>query len=552
MKAEEIVGDSASPQKRGRANIETMRFLAAVLLLTAPGFGQSLCNYTVTPTVFNIGNQAFMGSISVSPSTGSFCSGWSASVDPGVSWLHVTAGSAGNGAGTVTFTADANIVITDRRATMTVAGTQILVTQSANTCTFSVSPVTASFPVSGGTGSVQVTASCFWQATASDASWIAIPANTSGNTSGPVNYTIRPNACVAGKSGSIIIQTGLANPPRVAIQQDGSAANLSLSDPGATVDAGASNGRFLVNTGTGCGWTAASNVSWLQITAGASGSGNAGVAYHVLPNSLATRTGTIRVAPAGVVGGVFYTVTQPASGPPAPVVTSVANAASYASTAVSPGEIVSIFGSNLGPPTPVLYQLSGGLFPTSIAGTQVLFDGTPAPMIYTSAGQVNVVTPYGLAGKTTTSVQVQYQGATSTAVVVPVQAATPSIFSLDLSSRGPGAILNQDSSVNSGTNPAAKGSVVAIYCTGGGVTNPASTDGSITGLTLPLLTQNVSVTIGGIDAKVQYSGGAPQSIAGLTQINAFVPSGVASGPSVPVVVQVGTAQSQAGVTLAVQ
>ena len=69
---------------------------------------------------------------------------------------------------------------------------------------------------------------------------------------------------------------------------------------------------------------------------------------------------------------------------------------------------------------------------------------------------------------------------------------------------------------------------------------------------LPMLTQNVSVTIGGLPAKVDYSGGAPQSIAGLTQINAEVPSGVASGPSVPVVVQIGTAQSQTGITMAVR
>jgi uncharacterized protein (TIGR03437 family) len=252
------------------------------------------------------------------------------------------------------------------------------------------------------------------------------------------------------------------------------------------------------------------------------------------------------------VGGQLLTVTQPASGPPLPAVTSVANAASYSSTAVSPGEIVTIFGSNLGPASLALYQLNGGAFPVSIAGTQVLFDGTPAAMIYASPGQVSAVAPYGLAGKTTTNVQVQYQGAASSGVAAPVQAATPGIFSLDASGLGPGAILNQDSSLNGGPNPAAKGSVVAIYCTGSGVTNPASTDGAITGTPLPLLTGNVSVTIGGIPANVLYSGGAPQAIAGLTQINVEVPAAVTAGPSVPVVVQVGTAQSQAGVTMAVK
>ena len=528
-----------------------MRFFAAVLLLAAPVFGQSLCNYAVTPPTFTIGNQTFTGSISVTPSSGSFCTGWTASVDPGVSWLHITTGASGNGPGTVNFTADANPAGTDRKGTMTVAGTQVLVTQSANTCIFSVSQTSASFPVNGGSGTVQVTANCSWQATASDGSWIAIPPGTNGNTNGTVNYTVAPNACVAGRSGSIIIQTGLTSPPSLAIKQDGSAANLTLSTSSATVSSGASDGRLLVSTGTGCGWAAASDVSWMQITSGSSGSGNGGVAYHVLANTVATRTGSIKVTPVGVVGGQVFTVTQPASGPPVPVVTSVANAASYSSTAISPGEIVTIFGNNLGPTNLTLYQLSGGAFPASIAGTQVLFDGTPAPMIYTSPGQVSAVAPYGLAGKTTTNVQVQYQGVPSSAVAAPVQAAAPGVFSLDASGLGPGAILNQDLSINSGPNPAARGSVVAIYCTGGGVTNPASTDGSITGTPLPWLTQKVSVTIGGVGANVLYSGGAPQAIAGLTQINVQVPSGVAAGTSVPVVVQVGTWQSQAGVTMAV-
>ena len=530
-----------------------MRFLAAVFVLAAPAFGQSLCSYTVTPTTFNIGNQTATETISVTPSPQTFCTGWSASVDPGVSWLHITAGMSGNGPGMVTFTADANPAGAGRRATMTVAGVQILVTQSANACSYSISQTSVSYLVVGGSGSVQVTANCYWQAGSTDGRWIGIPPNTSSNTNATVNYTIAPNPCVAPRSGALLIQTGLANPPSLAIQQDGSTANLTLSANSATVDPGASDGRLLVNTGDGCPWSADSSVSWMHITAGGSGSGNGGVAYHIDANPSATRTGLVRVFPAGVVGPMLFTVTQPAAGPPAPTVTSVGNAASYSTTAVSPGEIVTIFGSNLGPPKLALYQLtSAGTFPTNIAGTQVLFDGAPAPMIYSLIGQVSAVVPYGLAGKAATNVQVQYQGVASAAVAVPVQAATPGIFSLDASGLGPGAILNQDYSINSGPNPAAKGSVVAIYCTGGGVTNPPSTDGSITGTPLPMLTQTVTVTIGGIAAKVLYSGGAPQALAGLTQINAEVPAAVTSGSSVPVVVQIGTWQSQPGITMAVK
>ncbi len=533
-----------------------MRLLVVALAFAAPVFGQLNCSWAVTPVNFTIGNQAYTGtdSISVTPSGGSFCDTWPTSfVAPGVNWLHITSGSQGFGVGTVSWTADANLVGA-RKGIMSVAGTTITVSQSANPCTFSASPTSANYLVAGGTGALQVTAACSWQAVASDQSWIHIPNGTNGITSGTVNYTIGPNGCVAGRSGQITIQTGLPNSPKLAITQAGSPSNLTLSASSATVDSGASDGRVLVSTGTGCSWTATSDVSWIQITS-STGGGNGGVAYHIAANNLATRTGNIHVVPAGTVGGLLFTVTQPTAGPPAPVVGAVANAASYAASGVSPGEIVTIFGSNIGPASLALYQLTGdGTFPTSIAGTQVLFDGVAVPMIYTSKVQVSAVAPYGLAGKNSTNVQVQYQGLLSAAVAVPVQPATPGIFSQDVSGLGPGAILNQDYSLNQISRPAAIGDVVQIYCTGGGLTNPATVDGSVTAITtpLPMLTQNVSVTIGGLPAKVDYSGGAPQSIAGLTQINAEVPSGVTPGPSVPVVVQIGTAQSQAGITMAVR
>jgi uncharacterized protein (TIGR03437 family) len=134
-----------------------------------------------------------------------------------------------------------------------------------------------------------------------------------------------------------------------------------------------------------------------------------------------------------------------------------------------------------------------------------------------------------------------------------VQSATPAIFSADMTGRGPGAILNTDFKLNKDSNPAAAGSVVMIYATGGGVTSPASTDGSLAPSAEPFarLTLPVSVTIGGVAAQVTYSGGSPGLVSGLTQINAVVPAGV-TGPAVPVLLQIGGFQSQSGLTLAVQ
>ena len=162
--------------------------------------------------------------------------------------------------------------------------------------------------------------------------------------------------------------------------------------------------------------------------------------------------------------------------------------------------------------------------------------------------------PYGVAGKTTTQVQVQYQNSASNTVSVAVQAATPAIFSLDSSGKGPGAILNQDTSINSTGNPAATGSVISLYCTGGGVTTPASGDGEVIGGALRNLVQFpvTTVTIGGVNAPVQFAGGVPGAVAGLTQINVQVPTGLTPSLALPVVVKIGDFTSTNGVTVAVK
>jgi uncharacterized protein (TIGR03437 family) len=146
---------------------------------------------------------------------------------------------------------------------------------------------------------------------------------------------------------------------------------------------------------------------------------------------------------------------------------------------------------------------------------------------------------------------VQYNGVLSNTVTVPVQSAHPAIFTQDSTGIGPGAILNQDTTLNTGNRREAAGNVVAIYATGGGATSPAQADGAVTGAP-PLLTQNVLVTIGGIAARVLYSGGVSSAVAGLTQINAEIPAGVAPGAAVPVVVKIGNYVSSSGVTLAVK
>ncbi len=236
-----------------------------------------------------------------------------------------------------------------------------------------------------------------------------------------------------------------------------------------------------------------------------------------------------------------------------PAISAVVNGASGAPGGVAPGEIVAIFGARLGPAALAGAQLTpAGNLATSLSSTQVLFDGNPAPLVYASASQVGAIVPSAVAGKTSTAVEVQHSGDVSPPVTVPVVGASPGLFTANEAGTGQGAILNRDYSANSPQNPAHHGDTVLIYATGQGLLSPQGADGTLPALSLlpaPLLP--VSVTIGGQTAEVEYAGSA-EGLAGLIQINAIVPQGIAAGNTVPVSIQVGNTPSQTGVTLAVQ
>jgi uncharacterized protein (TIGR03437 family) len=230
----------------------------------------------------------------------------------------------------------------------------------------------------------------------------------------------------------------------------------------------------------------------------------------------------------------------------------VVDGASAQAGAVTPGKIIVLYGNRLGPTQAESGAVANGKLGTSAGGTQVTFDGTPAPVLYSSANQVSVIVPYGVDGKAGTQVRVASSGGTSDAVALPVTPVAPAVFSADFTGSGQGAILNQDLSVNSTGHPADKGSIVAIYATGEGQTSPAGVDGLIAnGATLPAPVRMVQVTIGGKPAEVLYAGAAPTTPAGLMQINARIPADTPSGDAA-VDVMVGDTHSQPGITVAVK
>ncbi len=235
--------------------------------------------------------------------------------------------------------------------------------------------------------------------------------------------------------------------------------------------------------------------------------------------------------------------------PPSLSAAAIVNGASYQGGAVAPGEIITIFGANYGPPALAGLQVSNGSVSTSLGGVQVLFDGVPAPMVYALVNQTSAIVPFAVAGHATTTIQYSFNGMLSAPQTVPVTQTAPSIFALDSSGSGPGAILNQDYSVNTAANPAAVGTIVQVFATGGGVTSPAGVDGAIaTGIQYQAVIPRA--TVGGVAAVVQYAGTAPDLVNGVMQVNVQIPQ-VAAGAQ-PLVLTMAGASSQSNITVAVQ
>ena len=244
---------------------------------------------------------------------------------------------------------------------------------------------------------------------------------------------------------------------------------------------------------------------------------------------------------------------------PLPIIKSVVNAASYATGPVSPGEMVTIFGTALGPATAASATMdpATGKLATNIGGVQVLFDGTPAPMIYAASGQVSAVVPYEMAPTPNPSVWIQYLGQTSTAYQLTLAATAPGLFTRNSSGSGTGAILNQDNSPNGPGHPAAKGSIVQVFMTGEGQTSPPSVTGAITTATLPPPQVTpapglpVRLFINGQAVLYTYAGEAPGMVAGTMQLNVQIPSSAPSG-NLSIAVSIGGNTTQNGVTVSVQ
>ncbi len=222
----------------------------------------------------------------------------------------------------------------------------------------------------------------------------------------------------------------------------------------------------------------------------------------------------------------------------------VTSAASFAHGAVSPGEIVSIFGSNIGPSAGVSnagYDPGTGALATTLANVIVSFDGQAAPLFFVRGDQINVQVPYEVAGKTSTNVVVSYNGTSTMAVSVPVTAARPGIFGYN----GRALVLNANTgAVIDASNAIERGGWITIYGTGPGLTDPTPGTGR-PALSLPLhMARNPQAKIGGRTVPIDFAGMTP-GYAGLLQINLQVPFDAPTGSDVPLELSLNGVTAQA-------
>ena len=221
---------------------------------------------------------------------------------------------------------------------------------------------------------------------------------------------------------------------------------------------------------------------------------------------------------------------------------------------ISPGEVVTINMTGVGPDTPADFVPSeDGSIPTRLSQTRVLISGVAVPVLSAAKDQVSAFIPYGasvLVGSAA-RVQIEYGGAATGAGVVLMVAANPAIYTLDASGSGQARVTNESGVPNGSDAQAPKGAVVTLLATGLGITVPPGSDNRVFQSLGSSPKGELEVRIGGAVAEVVSAGVAPGQL-GVHRIAVRVPESARSGPATPLILTVDGAPSQFNVTMAIQ
>lgn len=194
----------------------------------------------------------------------------------------------------------------------------------------------------------------------------------------------------------------------------------------------------------------------------------------------------------------------------------------FKSSEISPGGAATFFGQALGPTNGEGANVGqDGKVTSQIAGSRVLFDGIPAPMLFARSDQLNFMVPYSMEGRRQFYVQTEYNGIVSEPRLYLGELPRPSLF---IAGTGPSGFYNSDWSINSSSNPARPGSIVFAYMNAVGPTMPAGVDGLPNTSPLPKPILPIEVTVAGFRAEIEFLGGAPGIVAGIMQMNMRIPA----------------------------
>jgi uncharacterized protein (TIGR03437 family) len=234
---------------------------------------------------------------------------------------------------------------------------------------------------------------------------------------------------------------------------------------------------------------------------------------------------------------------------------SVVNGATFqASLPVAQGALATFFGTGLDVDPSVAGVLP---LPRALADRELVVNDEPAPVMYAGAGQVNFQVPtQAPVGNARVAVRMACTKELLSGGTMVVATLTPGIYTTNAS--GQALAVNQDGSLNSPANPAARGSVITLYGTGQGQVNPPVDDGAPAPASPPATTAATPTTdgktcqkaqenaicavVGNTMAVIQFSGLAPNMV-GVWQINLQIPPDTITGSAVPMVVVISGAWS---------
>lgn len=167
-----------------------------------------------------------------------------------------------------------------------------------STTTLSINPTSTNLSNAAASGkTIDITANVAWTAV-SNVSWIAITAGASGSSNGTVTFSATTNSGTTARTGGVVVAGGGLSQTCV-VTQAASPASLTINPTITNLTSAAWSGRTIAVTGN-VSWTAATNVSWLAVTSGGTGTGNGAVVFSVATNSATSRTGRIVVAGGGI------------------------------------------------------------------------------------------------------------------------------------------------------------------------------------------------------------------------------------------------------------